>query len=127
MKMKKREMKNYYKKLRENLLLSHSAEEADEIISRLQSSAADFFEDNPGAGFDEFLEHFGDIEELHYSFLENAQDLSRQIRKAHFKKTAYTVILIIVMIAAFICSVYIFKDYLEDRQSIIKYEVIEIE
>ena len=114
--MKKREMKNYYKKLRENLLLSHSAEEADEIISRLQSSAADFFEDNPGAGFDEFLEHFGDIEELHYSFLENAQDLSRQIRKAHFKKTAYTVILIIVMIAAFICSVYIFKDYLEDRQ-----------
>ena len=127
MKMKKREMKNYYKKLRENLLLSHSAEEADEIISRLQSSAADFFEDNPGAGFDEFLEHFGDIEELHYSFLKNAQDLSRQIRKAHFKKTAYTVILIIVMIAAFICSVYIFKDYLEDRQSIIKYEVIEIE
>ena len=125
--MKKREMKSYYKRLRENLLLSHSAEEADEIISRLQSSAADFFEDNPGAGFDEFLEHFGDIEELHYSFLENAQDLSRQIRKAHFKKTAYTVILIIVMIAAFICSVYIFKDYLEDRQSIIKYEVIEIE
>lgn len=120
--MKKREMKIYYKKLREQLLHSHSAEETDEIISRLQSSTADFFEDNPGAGFDEFLEHFGDIEELHYSFLENAQDLSKQVRKARFKKIVYSIILVIAIILALIYSGYLIKGYLESREGIIKYE-----
>ncbi len=120
--MKNKKMRQYFKELRKILIRSHPSQKADEIISMLQNNAEDFFTENPNAEFEDFLEYFGDIEDLHFSFLENAQDLSKQIRQANSQKRLYAAVLIVVALAALICCAFLIKGYLDGRDSIIKYE-----
>ncbi len=101
---------------------SYLPEQADKILSLLQNSADNFFEDNPDASFEDFLEQFGNIDDLRDSFLENAQDLSKQARQAHSRKMIFIAVsIIVVFIAAIYCGSLI-KGYIKSRDSIIKYE-----
>lgn len=120
--MKKMETKSYFKEFRKQLRHSYPPEQADKIISQLQNSANNFFEDNPEASFEDFLGQFGNIDDLHDSFFENTKDLSKQAKQAHSKKIIFTAIsLLVVLIAAIYCGSLI-KGYIKSRDSIIKYE-----
>ncbi len=120
--MRKTGTKSYIKELRKQLRQSYLPEQADKILSLLQNSADNFFEDNPDASFEDFLEQFGNIDDLRDSFLENAQDLSKQARQAHSRKMIFIAVsIIVVFIAAIYCGSLI-KGYIKSRDSIIKYE-----
>lgn len=88
--MKEKELKQYFKKLKKCLKYTYSSKQAGKIMKQLQSNADNYFLENPDASFEDFIEEFGDIEDLNMAFVENAQDLSKltnisPVRKKFFK------------------------------------------
>ena len=75
--MKEKELKQYFNKLKKRLKYTYSSEQADKIMKQLQSSSDNYFLENPNASFEDFIEEFGDIEDLNIAFVENMQDLSK--------------------------------------------------
>ncbi len=111
--MKKKELEAYFKKLEKLLRRTQPPKQARKIITQLRHSSVHYFQENPNAGFEDFIKEFGDIEELDLALLENAQDLSKLTDTAHFKRKLLILIIAIVLFVKLLDYGLWFASYIE--------------
>ena len=121
--MKEKELKQYFNKLKKRLKYTYSSEQADKIMKQLQSSSDNYFLENPNASFEDFIEEFGDIEDLNIAFVENMQDLSKLTDITPVRKKFSKIIIgILVFIFLFYWGLFLL-DYIEQETT----EIITID
>lgn len=122
------ELENYLSKIYNQLLITYNKEEANRILAMLRQSALEFLEENPNASFEDFQTQYGDIDEFSETtiFNANSTDISNKLDKTRiFKKFLISIIIILLILSCIKIGLYI-KSYKDVQNSLIDYEVIEI-
>jgi hypothetical protein len=92
-------------------------------MKQLQSSSDNYFLENPNASFEDFIEEFGDIEDLNIAFVENMQDLSKLTDITPVRKKFSKIIIgTLVFIFLFYWGLFLL-DYIEQETT----EIITID
>ncbi len=123
--MKERELKQYFRRLKKQLKYTYSSEQTDKIMKRLQISSDNYFLENPDASFEDFIEEFGNMEDLSLDFIENAKDLSKLTDIAPIRKKFYKIIIgILVFIFLFYWGLFLLDHIEQETTEIITIETI---
>ncbi|MCI9004452.1 MAG: hypothetical protein HFH39_04275 [Lachnospiraceae bacterium] len=130
--MKKRKLeqyfklKQYFRKLKKCLRHTYSSEQVATIIKQLQNSSDNYFLENPNASFEDFIEEFGDFENLSLNFIENAEDLSKLTDTAHFRKKLIIIILVIAIFLGLFSHILDLAVLIEEENTTITQEELTI-
>ena len=123
-----KDIQDYLKDIKKQLLLTHPKEETASIIEMLQTSINEFIEDNPTATMEDLTMHFSDYTSLNDIELYNTDSkiLEEKLNHSRTIKRIAAVILFLVILAFIIYVVLYVKSYIDVQNAIPAYEVIEI-
>lgn len=127
-KITKHELNRFLKKIKKQLLLTHSRQEATAILQMLQTSIDEFIDDNPTATMDDIKKYFADYNSLNDIELYNIDSKILEEKLNHSKaiKQIAFVILFLIVFAFILYVVLYLKSYIDVQNSIDAYKIIEI-